>query len=81
MISDALAGKRFIFTGALSTLTRGEAEERIRQLGGTVSSSVSRNTDHVVVGENPGSKVQRAQELGIQTLTEEEFLALLERHA
>ena len=79
-VSDALSGKRFVFTGALSSLTRSEAEERVKRLGGTATSSVSRNTDYVVIGENPGSKAQRARELGVQTLTEEEFLALLGRH-
>jgi DNA ligase (NAD+) len=68
----------FVVTGTLSSLTREQAEERIRELGGSAASSVSRKTDYVVVGENPGSKAQRAQELGTKTLTEEEFLAMLE---
>lgn len=74
-----LAGKRFVFTGALRELTRHEAEELVRSLGGEASSSVSRKTDYVVVGENPGSKLARARELGIKTLTEEEFKELIER--
>jgi DNA ligase (NAD+) len=80
-VSDLLSGKRFVLTGALSTMTRDEAGARVKQLGGTVSASVGQKTDYVVVGANPGSKAQRARELGIQTLTEEEFLALLGRHA
>ena len=72
-----LHGLTFVVTGTLSTLTREEAEERIRELGGSAAASVSRKTDYVVVGESPGSKAQRAQELGTKTLSEEEFLALL----
>ena len=72
-----LHGLTFVITGSLSSLTREDAEARIRELGGSAASSVSRKTDYVVVGENPGSKAQRAQELGTKTLTEEEFLALV----
>jgi DNA ligase (NAD+) len=75
--SAALAGKRFVLTGTLSTMTRGEAGAQIKKRGGTVSSSVSARTDYVVVGENPGSKAQKARELNITTLTEDEFLSLL----
>jgi DNA ligase (NAD+) len=74
-----LHGLTFVVTGALSTLTREEAEERVRELGGSAAAGVSRKTDYVVVGENPGSKAQRAQELGTKALSEDEFLALLER--
>jgi len=58
-------------------MTRSEARERIKQLGGAVSTSVSTQTDYVVVGENPGSKAQKALDLNIATLSEEEFIALL----
>jgi DNA ligase (NAD+) len=75
--SGELDGKRFVLTGTLSSMTRSEARERIQQLGGVVSSSASARTDYVVVGENPGSKAQKAQELNIATLREEEFVALL----
>ena len=78
--SDALAGKRFVFTGTLSTMTRAEAGERVKRLGATVSSSVSRNTDYVVVGENPGSKADRARALGVRMLNEDEFLELLSEY-
>jgi DNA ligase (NAD+) len=79
--STALEGRRLVFTGTLSTMTREEAGERVKRLSGTVSSSVSGRTDYVVVGENPGSKAGEARALGVRTLTEDEFLALLEEHA
>ncbi len=75
-----LAGSTFVFTGSLSELTRREASERVKQLGGRVSSSVSSNTDYVVVGNDPGAKVARARELGVRRLDEGGFLDLLERH-
>ncbi len=74
-----LAGKVVVFTGALSSMTRDEAKALVEELGGTVSNSVSRKTDLVVVGENPGSKYQRAQQLGIKIINEEEFLKLVGR--
>ena len=74
-----LAGKTFVITGTLQGLSRLQAEERIRQLGGQVGSSVTRKTDYLVVGVDPGSKLQRAQALGIQILTDEEFQAMLEQ--
>ncbi|GAW91558.1 NAD-dependent DNA ligase LigA [Calderihabitans maritimus] len=73
-----LAGKRFVLTGTLASMTRREAQEKIEALGGEVSSSVSRKTDYVVVGENPGSKYDRAKELGITILNEQDFLRMLE---
>ncbi|ACX52220.1 DNA ligase, NAD-dependent [Ammonifex degensii KC4] len=72
-----LKGKVFVFTGALKSFTREEAKALIERLGGRVASSVSRRTDYVVVGENPGSKYDRARELGIKMLNEEEFKRLL----
>jgi len=77
-IKTKLKGKTFVFTGALKSMTRDEASEKVRLLGGHVSSSVSRNTDYVVVGENPGSKYERAKKLGIKILTEEEFLKMIQ---
>ncbi len=71
------AGKTFVFTGALSSMTREEAQELVRRLGGRAASSVSRKTDFVVVGENPGSKYQKALQLGVKTITEEEFLEMV----
>ncbi|MBO8142529.1 MAG: NAD-dependent DNA ligase LigA [Firmicutes bacterium] len=75
--SGALAGKRFVITGTLSRYSRREAEEHIRSRGGQVSGSVSRNTDYLVVGDNPGSKLDRARELGVRILTEAEFEELI----
>ena len=74
----AASGKTFVLTGALPTFTRQEAQARIRQAGGRVVGSVSRNTDYVVAGENAGSKRQRATELGISVLDEAQLLALLD---
>jgi DNA ligase (NAD+) len=73
-----LEGKAFVFTGTLARLSRHEAESAVAAHGGKVGSSVSRNTDYVVLGANPGSKADRARDLGIALLTEDEFLALLE---
>ncbi len=71
------AGKTFVFTGALASMTRDRARELVESLGGKVSSSVSRKTSYVVVGENPGSKLDRARELGVPVLSETEFLNML----
>jgi len=76
-----LHGTRFVFTGALSSMSRSEASDRVKALGGEVSSSVSHNTTYVVAGENPGAKADKAEDLGITILTEEDFLTLLQRHA
>ncbi len=75
---SALSEKTFVLTGSLSTLTREEAKEKIEALGGKVSSSVSGNTDFVVVGEDAGSKLDKARKLGIKTLSEQEFLSLIQ---
>ncbi|MDT8341758.1 MAG: NAD-dependent DNA ligase LigA [Longimicrobiales bacterium] len=75
--SDALAGARFVFTGGLSRLSRGEARKRVEAAGAKVVGSVSRSTTHVVVGEGPGSKYDQAVALGIPVLDEASFLALL----
>ena len=74
-----LAGKTFVFTGRLSDMTREEAKRLVESLGGKVASSVSRKVDYVVVGEDPGSKLDRARALGIPTLSEEEFKELVGR--
>jgi len=72
-----LKGKIFVLTGALKSMTRDEAKEKIRLLGGDVSSSVSKNTDFVVVGEEPGSKYEKAKRFGVKIINENEFLAML----
>ena len=72
------AGKTFVLTGALTRFTREEAEARIEAFGGKASGSVSKKTDFVVAGENAGSKLRKANELGIPVLSEEEFLTMLE---
>lgn len=73
----AFVGKTFVLTGALTKFTRSEAEEKIEQLGGKASSSVSKKTSFVVAGENAGSKLTKANDLGITVLSEDEFLDMI----
>ena len=75
--SQKLAGKSFVFTGGLANRSREEAGELVQQNGGKVSGSVSKKTDYVVVGTDPGSKYDKAKELGVTILTETEFEKLL----
>lgn len=72
-----LEGKTVVFTGEMQTLTRTQAQQLTQQYGGYASGSVSRKTSFVVAGENAGSKLQKAQELGITVLSEEEFLKMI----
>ncbi|HCX45267.1 TPA: NAD-dependent DNA ligase LigA, partial [Patescibacteria group bacterium] len=72
-----LEGLIFVLTGGLESLTRDEAKERVRNLGGNINSSVSKKTNYVIVGIDPGSKYDKAQQLGVKTLTEKQFLQLL----
>jgi DNA ligase (NAD+) len=74
--SADLAGKSFVFTGALNKLSRNEAKEIVESLGGKISESVTKKTDYLVTGETPGSKLQKAQSAGITILDEEGFLQL-----
>ena len=74
--TSPLKDRTFVFTGGLSSLTREQAKNIVRDLGGQVASAVGRKTDYVVAGGNPGSKLRKALELGIPVLSEEEFLAL-----
>lgn len=73
----ALTGKSFVFTGTLESYGRDEAGELVRAKGGTVSSSISANTDYLVVGGEPGSKAKKAEELGVTVLTESQFESLI----
>ena len=75
--SDKFAGKSFVFTGGLANRSREGAGEIVQQHGGKVSGSVSKKTDYVVVGTDPGSKYDKAKELGVTILTESEFEKLL----
>ena len=68
----------FVLTGALTLFTRDAATEKIESFGGKASGSVSKKTTYVVAGENAGSKLRKANELGIPVLTEEEFLKMIE---
>jgi len=74
-----LAGKTLVLTGTLPTLTRDTAKEMIESAGGRVSGSVSKKTDYVVAGAEAGSKLDKAQALGVEILDEAGLLALLER--
>jgi DNA ligase (NAD+) len=71
-----LKGKTFVFTGGLDKMTRPEAEELVRKLGGHPSSSVSKQTDYVVVGREPGSKYDKAKKLGVSCITEAQFIKM-----
>jgi DNA ligase (NAD+) len=79
VISKKLKGKTFVLTGSLESMSRDEAKEKIRELGGDVSESVSKKTDFVVVGAEPGSKYKLAQELGVKTINERDFLKILKK--
>ena len=69
-----------VFTGALRQFKRDEAKKTVQRLGGRVSSSVSKQTDYVVAGADPGSKYDKAKKLGVTILTEEKFRELAEPH-
>jgi DNA ligase (NAD+) len=75
--NGTLAGKRIVLTGTLGGVSREEAEERLAAAGARVSGSVSKKTDYLVVGESPGSKLDKARTLGVRVVTWEEMLAIL----
>jgi DNA ligase (NAD+) len=74
-----LAGLSFVLTGTLRKLSRDEVKEKIRALGGNISSSISKNTNYVVVGENPGNKFEKAKKLNIKIIDEKEFLEMIKK--
>ena len=78
-VNENFMGKTFVLTGTLSTITRNDAKNKIEELGGNVSGSVSKKTDFVIVGENPGSKYDNAVKLGITIWNEQEFLEKIEK--
>ena len=71
--SDKFAGKIFVLTGTLPTYTRNQAAEIIEKFGGKVSSSVSKKTDYVLAGEDAGSKLKKANDLGVTVISEDQF--------
>ena len=77
--SGPLLGKTFVITGTLEAFSREEAKARIEALGGKVTNSLSSKTDYLVVGESPGTKLDKATKLGVATLDEKAFIALARR--
>jgi DNA ligase (NAD+) len=76
--SGKFSGMTFVLTGGLSSMARHEAEDKIAALGGRATSSVTKNTDYLVAGENPGSKFDKAKELGVNIISEDEFIKMIE---
>jgi DNA ligase (NAD+) len=77
VVSGKLTGLRFVITGTLERMSRDEAKDKIRSAGGLIGESVSKETDYLVCGENPGSKYDKAKELGVKILDENGFLAII----
>ena len=76
-INPKIKDKTFVFTGELDTISREAAKEKVRELGGDISSSISKETDFVIVGSEPGSKYDKAKKLGVKILNENEFLKMI----
>ena len=79
-VESELSGKKIVLTGTLSLWSRDEASEKIRKLGGITVSSVSKQTDFCLAGENAGSKLDKAKALGVKILTEDEFKKIIEKY-
>jgi len=77
LMSRKLEGKTFVLTGSLDSITRDEAKQKIRLLGGDISSSVSKNTDYLVAGSSAGSKLDKAEKLGVKVINEKQFLEII----
>ena len=77
--SSPIAGKKFVLTGTLPSLSRAQATEIIENNGGEVSGSVSKNTDFVLLGENPGSKYAKAQQLNIKIISEQDLIDMINK--
>ena len=75
--TNELTGKTFVLTGTLQSMTRDEASDIIKSMGGKTSSSVSKKTSFVIAGENAGSKLDKAQDLGVIIMNEDEFLSMV----
>ena len=73
----SLKGKTIVITGKLEHFTRNQAHDRIRELGGIPKNSISQNTDYLICGTKAGSKLAKAEQLGVKILTEQEFLEML----
>ncbi len=78
LLSETLKGRTFVLTGTLSSMGRDEAKKKIESHGGSVTASVSKNTDYVVTGDKPGSKLDKAFKLGVSILSEDEFLKIIQ---
>ena len=76
-VGEKLSGKQFVLTGSLEFFTRHKAKEKIAALGGRVTSSVSKKTDYVVVGADPGSKAEKAKKIGIEIISENKLKKIL----
>ena len=77
-VTGKLAGKSVVVTGTLENMSRSEAQQKARDAGADVNDSVSKNTNYLVVGENPGSKLAKAEQFGVKILYEDDFLKLVE---
>jgi DNA ligase (NAD+) len=77
--NQPLTGLEFVITGTLNSFSRTEAEERIKSLGGSAKSDITKKTNYLVVGAEPGSKVAKARELGVQQIDEDKFLKILDK--